>query len=70
MEGNGEGPWSPKVTEVGLLTVTDARSGRPRRGPNADGLVKVAMSGDVGSGEGDEECRSGLGSTERVEGCA
>ena len=35
-----------------------------------DGLVKVAMSGDVGSGEGDEECRSGLGSTERVEGCA
>ena len=35
-----------------------------------DGLVKVAMSGDVGSGEGDEECRSGLGSTEKVEGCA
>ena len=32
MEGNGEGPWSPKVTEVGLLRVTDARSGRPRRG--------------------------------------
>ena len=54
MEGNGEGPWSPKVTEVGLLTVTDARSGRPRRGPNADGLVKVAMAVDVGSGEADE----------------
>ena len=32
MEGNREGPWSPKVAEVGLLMVTEAGSGRPRRG--------------------------------------
>ena len=32
MEGNGEGPSSPKVAEVGLLMVTETGSGRPRRG--------------------------------------